>query len=208
MAKYLAILITTILLGCQTLKPTPLLYNDLSESYLLLQEEFKKCSNELTIELTKPGCRQDKLTEQSKITQSLAKVVIARDIKQSKPYIIYLETATILVNVDFSIRSLYYVEAQPLALQFLELQKVGEGEEINLSRYYFVFFVAAAGTMDSLDNTEILYIVEGETRIGTLEKAIHEGSLIVSLPGMRMREVPVMLYLIGSVRKELQDESH
>lgn len=128
-----------LLFSCVT---TPFQIGTLSEKNTEVKELFMACSDGANFTPNKPGCQPNLLEAQTRNTLTFAKNFISADIKQPQGYDVYLSVALIYFrigerNVDA------YSEAERIARQFFEMQKVSSGRSLTDARFYWAAFCSA-----------------------------------------------------------------
>lgn len=151
-------ILIVILSGCLSLKPTPILFSELTDANNKAVHLYSECLENNLFTPTKEGCSVDQLDASLLTVRKIAKDFISADIRQPQGYNIFLKNTVIYFAVG--IRATYeYTEAEKIAEQFFTVQKATSGKHKIDAAYYWVIMMAERlahrVNTNSLDEAEL-----------------------------------------------------
>ena len=156
MKKLLAIFTLSVILGCQSIRPTVLLYGELRNLNTYNIELYQACTEDLTFIPEKPGCEREELEVSLEKTISLAELAISKDIKQTFPYIIDLEMSMIYGRVSEKTEGLFYTKTEQVSRQFFEVQKATSKKALSEASFYLAYNTAVNASYQSMISPELI----------------------------------------------------
>lgn len=185
-----------LVVGCSfTWQPTPMLIGDLIALNQEAHELYAACVEFPVYQPEKEGCDPVLLEETLYKVRYEAKIFIGGDIKQPHGYDIFLENT--LIYFTIAVRNAdEYSEAERIARQFFEVQKVSSGRALDLARFYWVVMLLENLTFQinqgSLTLTEErkeeidLCFAEGHKAVSNIQPAARKVYLIMALSALQM----------------------
>jgi len=199
MKKLFILLSLFLILGCETICPSLYVYRDLKEKNTETLILYVACSDGPNFAPTKPGCDLPKLKDSMAEVFRLAEITISKDVSQSPPYIIYLETSILYFRASGGTEGSSYVRAEQVARQFFEVQKSSGGSSMPDARFYLAYLTSAHASF------QLLYVPEELTAERKPDLVLAEGAGVAALPDIqaerKMRLVDALLVLENIIKQ-------
>jgi len=157
MKKLFTSLLFAFVLGCTTLLPGTAVFKELETSNTATLNLYKACSDTNgNFRPTQTGCDLTRLKTSVQDTLSLAETTISKDVTQTPPYIIYLETAIIYERVSMGSDGDFYTRAEQISRQFFEIQKASSELSLTQAEFYLAYLTTGHAAYQLLHSPQEL----------------------------------------------------